>query len=173
MLREGEGSRRAEEDGLIYRAGLSASPPGSIHYSSSCGKKSSPGPQQIRAAAAAVAGAGRGAFSARVRTRAWDWGQRQAPEEDTALLGPTCSHLSSGLFLASFPGESGGGFGNARQWGLCRGWRARQPAPSRELCQVCIIPGKSSWSGACAAFFKQGITCRTVSLFYVCVCMQT
>lgn len=49
-----------EEDDLIHRRGLLASPPVSIHYSSSCGKESSPVPPQIRPAATAAAGAGRG-----------------------------------------------------------------------------------------------------------------
>lgn len=115
-----------DQDGLIHSTRLSVSPPGSIHYSQSCGKKSSPAPPQIRAAASEAVGVGRGAFSALVpgggvspvqSPGARDSGRWEAPGRTKPCLGSTSSHQGICLFLASFPGESGVALEvHAKQW---------------------------------------------------------
>lgn len=96
-------------------------------------------------------------------------GGGRSPRRDAALLGWTCSHLRCCLFLASFPGEGGVALETHSTGGL--------PVDEGTVClhppgKYVKGPGRSR-SGTCAALFKQGITCRTVSLFYVCVCLQT
>lgn len=91
VLREEEGS--LEIDGLIHSTQLWASPLGSIHYSSSFGKKSSPARPQIRALASAAAGTRRVASPALVpggdglpvQRPGTGLGTTEGPGEDKAL----------------------------------------------------------------------------------------